>query len=152
MSLLNIQAREGRFTDIKEFLQKGQSRISSMALIHQNLYETENLGKVNFHEYLEKLVQVILDSYEIDDEKIKVRIEAKDCFFDIQTSIPLGLIVNELITNAVKHAFPLAKGGNIDLTLIQMEKDNYQMIVKDNGVGFIHKKEKKSLGLELVHF
>ena len=149
ISLLHIQAEENDFSSIKDFLEKGQSRISSMALIHQNLYETENLGMVDFKEYVEKLTQIIVDNY--NNKKIAIAIEVKDCFFDIQTAIPLGLILNELITNALKHAFPDDKTGVISLTIKQKNTKNYELIVADNGVGITNNaKIKKSLGLELV--
>ena len=152
MSLLNIQARQGEYSDINDFIEKGQSRIASMALIHQNLYQRENLDKVNFQDYLENLVENLKNTFNDNDSKVVFELKAKDSFFDIETSIPLGLIINELICNALKHAFPNDLEGKIVIALEPKEEHRFELILNDNGIGITNApKSKKSLGLELVN-
>lgn len=152
MSLLNIQARQSDYSDINDFLEKGQSRISSMALIHQNLYQTENLSKVDFQEYLEYLVDNINLTIGDKQEYINFTINAKNIYFDVEASVPLGLIINELVTNALKHAFPKNVQGKIGIEISQEKEGVFELIVSDNGVGIFNApKSKKSLGLELVN-
>ncbi len=150
-SLLSIQSREVNSKDIKEFVEKGQSRIISMALIHENLYQTDKLDKVNFQEYVENLVDNIKSSFQFENSKINTKIKTIGSNFDIQTSIPLGLIINELYCNILKYAFPNQE-GNIAIELIKKGETDYQLTISDDGVG-IDKTEKnnKSIGLELVY-
>lgn len=152
MSLLNIQAREGTANDIKEFLEKGQSRIISMALIHENLYQTDRLDKVIFQDYIENLITNINLSFNDHNSKIKNDVHAENINFDIQTSIPLGLIINELYCNILKHAFTINQEGNVSIELTEVAPKDFQLKVSDNGKG-INKTTttKKTLGIELVH-
>lgn len=150
MSLLYIQSRE-KETNIKDFLEISQSRILAMALIHENLYQTEDLSRVDFKEYVNSLTQSIVTSFNNLHQDIQLKIELQDIYLDIQTAIPLGLIINELISNAYKHAFVNHKKGTITLQLIQKET-NYELTIKDDGVGINETvTRKKSLGLELVN-
>ena len=150
ISLLNIQAREN-VANISDFVSKSQSRITSMALIHQNLYETDNLSDVDFGVYLEKLIGNIQETFQ-EQSRINLFVEAKNIFLDIQTSIPLGLIINELVTNAFKHAFPdKHQCGEILVIFKNLNDFNYELTVKDNGIGYVKNTSfKKTLGLELV--
>lgn len=152
MSLLNIQAREGTANDIKEFLEKGQSRIISMALIHENLYQTDRLDKVIFQDYIENLITNINLSFNDHNSKIINDVHAENINFDIQTSIPLGLIINELYCNILKHAFTINQEGNVSIELTEVAPKDFQLKVSDNGKG-INKttSPKKTLGIELVH-
>lgn len=152
MSLLNIQARESDSRDLDDFLEKGQSRIISMALIHENLYQTDQLDNVNFQEYIENLVHNIKNTFSNHNDNILTEVKAVDANFDIQTSIPLGLIINELYCNILKHAFPEQKQGKIVIELNHKDHDNFQLTVSDNGVGLNdNTSDKKTLGLELVY-
>lgn len=151
LSLLNIQAREGEIQDINYFLEKGQSRIISMALIHENLYQTEKLDEVFFQTYIENLVEAIQSTFKNDTQFITTEVQAQDINFDIQTSIPIGLIINELFSNILKHAFPNGEKGAVKIEITALEENTYQLIVTDNGVGIQHlENKKKTLGLELV--
>lgn len=151
MSLLNIQAREGDTKDINDFLEKGQSRIISMALIHENLYQTDKLDKVNFQDYLTSLVDSINHAFDNKKTKINNIIKADKANFDIQTSIPLGLIINELYCNILKHAFPEKNEGHITIEFTNCENNSFQLTISDDGIGIKNKlNSKKTLGLELV--
>lgn len=151
MSLLNIQARDKELISIEEFLEKGQSRIASMVLIHENLYQRENVGQIDFQEYIDSLSQNVKATFGEANKNILVVVKAKEIYFDIETAVPLGIIINELITNAMKHAFPKNKNGIITIGITESENSVYEMIIEDNGIGTTHPlKSKKSLGLELV--
>ena len=149
MSLLNIQAQEATI-NITDFVAISQSRILSMSLIHESLYQNQNLSEVDFKSYIENLTHNIVNSYNYPNKDIILQLEIEELYVDIQTALPLGLIINELINNAYKHAFPNHQKGNIFLKLINKEK-HYKLIIGDTGVGF-KKNEipKNTLGLQLV--
>lgn len=149
-SILNIQANESPNISVSEFLDKSQHRISSIALIHQNLYMSENLEKVDFQTYTDELVTCILDSFS-ESGAIKYEIVANNNSFNIQTSISLGLIISELSCNAIKHAFVDNKIGLIFIEINQLENRKFEMIFGDNGSRVNNSfKSSKSIGLELV--
>ncbi|MEO8233965.1 MAG: histidine kinase dimerization/phosphoacceptor domain -containing protein [Flavobacterium sp.] len=151
-SLLSIQARDSESRmDVKEFLTKSQDRVQSMALIHETLYMSDNLATVNFQEYLEKLVNHLYSAFDIDKTAIEVHMETNNIFLDIEKVIPLGLILTELINNALKHAFILHK-GRIDITLDHDSKNQLRLSVCDDGTGLPenYKNKASTLGFELV--
>lgn len=149
-SILDIQANESPNISVSEFLDKSQNRISSIALIHQNLYMSENLDKVDFQTYTEELVSCILDSFS-EIGTIKYEILANQNCFNIQTSISLGLIISELSCNTIKHAFKDNNEGIIYIEIKQLENCKFELIFGDNGSGGIDTSEtSKSIGLELV--
>ena len=150
-SLLNIQAREIDSKDLNEFIDKGQSRITSMALIHENLSQTAQLEKVNFQDYVQDLIENIKKTYQNQNNNINSKIEVVSSNFDVQTAIPLGLIINELYSNILKHAFPNNE-GTIIVELIKKDETEFQLTIADDGIGFKDvKKGKKKIGLELVY-
>lgn len=150
-SILNIQANESPTISVNEFLDKCQNRISSIALIHQNLYVTENLDKVDFQIYVEDLSNCILSSFS-DKESIRYEILANGNCFNIQTSISLGLIISELSCNAIKYAFRDKKEGIIFIEINILGDNKFELIFGDNGCGQIDKTETSiSIGLELVN-
>jgi two-component sensor histidine kinase len=149
ISLLNIQARQGGDNSIVDFMEKGESRIAVMALIHENLYQSDNLGRVNYQDYLENLILNILKIN--GRENFSIMIDTENNYLDIQTSVSLGLIVNELLSNSLKHAFLGVNKPQVSITLKQVAKDNYKLLFSDNGSGFDSSvRAKKSLGLTLV--
>lgn len=151
MSLLNIQARDKESKSIEDFLEKGQSRIASMILIHENLYQNKNVGNIDFEEYITTLTHHIKDSFGENSEKIAITVTAKEVCLDIETAVPLGLIINELVTNSMKHAFQDAREGKIEVSLFKKDQNNYELTISDTGVGL--KKgtsSKQSMGLQLV--
>lgn len=149
-SILNIQANDSPDISVAEFLDKCQNRISSIALIHKNLYITENIDKVDFQEYVEDLANCILDSF-VNKERISYQIKANENKFNIQTSISLGLIISELSCNSVKHAFKDNEEGRIYVELNKLEDNKFELIFGDNGCGNSNKVETStSIGLELV--
>lgn len=148
-SLLYLQSGKFEDEDYKKVLEEGQGRVRSMALIHQKLYENDDLKNIPFEEYLIELVSEIRASFGMSN--IKLNITAGNVSFDVDTAVPLGLIVNELATNAFKYAFEGNKGAfSIFLT---KEDETYILNVQDDGKGVsdeIDIRKTKSLGLRLV--
>jgi two-component sensor histidine kinase len=149
MSLLNIQAQDSQNISIQDFLEKGQSRIATMSLIHQNLYQTENFVEINFETYLINLIESIKQTF--SNTNVEFEINTHDNSFDLDTSIPLGLIINELVCNALKHAFPKDLKGKIEIEIQRNNSESFLLKIKDNGIGINKsKKSNSSIGLELV--
>ncbi|MBK8504857.1 MAG: sensor histidine kinase [Saprospiraceae bacterium] len=133
-SLLSLQARSLKGEEALEALAKGKDRVRSMALIHQNLYQEDQITAVNSKEYIDRLCRALLNSYSVGDGKIKLVTEIEPLLLDIDTVIPLGLILNELITNAIKYAFKPDKLGEISISLSK-KRDALELVVTDNGIG-----------------
>jgi len=134
-SLLNLQSNYISDDVALQAINEGKNRVSSMALIHQNLYQEENLTGINCKEYFEELIENLFDSYNIQEESILLEKDVSNLNLDVETMVPLGLIVNELISNALKHAFTENNGsGKINFTL---KENNGILILKieDNGKG-----------------
>ncbi|TAF71712.1 MAG: hypothetical protein EAZ58_03935 [Flavobacterium sp.] len=150
MSLLRSQARDSG-NNINDFIDKTQARIVAIALIHQKLYQSENVDKVDMQEYLISLCQSILQSINDDESKISIKVDAQDVFLDISFAINIGLIINELVTNSVKYAYPSVSNGLINVSIKSITFSKYQLKVYDSGVGFdIQNYKEKSFGKELV--
>ncbi|WP_424357179.1 histidine kinase dimerization/phosphoacceptor domain -containing protein [Methanocella sp. MCL-LM] len=152
-SLLHLQSSHVDDEMARTILIDCQNRVKSMALIHEKLYMSSDLANVDFPEYLKSLVTNISSSYNIDPQRISIEVQAEELRLPIDAAIPCGLIVNELITNSVKHAFPDDRQGVIKVSLYC--KDNSRCIVEvcDNGVGIredLNIDSATTLGLQLV--
>ena len=150
-SLLNLQSHNIEDETVKNAVKEGQSRVKSMALIHQTLYQSDRLARIEFQEYLEQLVGFLGSSYK--GKGITTTIKATGITLDIDIAIPLGLIINELVSNAFKYAFDGSDEGEITVSISTQDKAGYLLRVSDNGKGLprdldINKSE--SLGLKLV--
>ena len=149
-SLLNLQSRQIKDQEALNLFKDSQSRARSMALIHKELY-SGNFKEVNFGEYIKNLVSDIFRTYSIQDN-VELEMDIDDVTLDVDVSVPMGLIINELISNSLKYAFP--KGENGILTVeFHRENDTYVLTIRDNGVGLPEGMElgnTKSLGLQLV--
>ncbi|GIK40601.1 MAG: hypothetical protein BroJett011_44340 [Chloroflexota bacterium] len=135
-SILNLQTHHLDNRPIRSVLQESQNRVRSMALIHEKLYRSRNMAQINLAEYVKDLARYLFRSYSVGEPVINFNIQADDIFVDIDTAVPCGLILNELISNSLKHAFPDRRRGDI---FIQMQVEPEQQImlsVGDNGVGF----------------
>ena len=151
-SLLNLQSRQISDGDAQQMLKRSQDRIASMALIHEKLYQSEDLARVNFAEYLRDLTAQLDSSYHFSSRGIGVNIDAESIALGVDAAIPCGLIVNELVTNSLKYAYPADTGGEIRVVL-QAEQDQHHLAVSDEGMGFPRDFDigsSKSLGLKLV--
>lgn len=133
-SLLNIQVYSQETESARKGLVESQTRIHSMALVHQLLYQSRDLAQLDFAEYLAKLIERLIDTYRDAPERVKVNVTASSLRLDIDRAIPCGLIVNELVTNALTHAFPDGRVGTIQVTLSHGEGQAI-LTVSDNGVG-----------------
>lgn len=148
-SLLNLQLQRIEGEDINKVFRECQGRIKAMAMIHEHLYQSPSLAKIDFKEYTEKLLEDLIISY---GAKIKKRIEIDDIHLKIDTAIPLGLIINELVSNSIQHAFPNGK-GTITIKLTS-QNGKMELIVADDGIGFpedIELEKTDTLGLKLVN-
>ncbi len=143
-SLLNLQARHVEDVKAIAALQEGQNRVKSMALIHQNLYQEQNLTGIEVKKYLEILIKNLFQSYNISPDRIQLESDIDPLNLDVDTMIPLGLVLNELISNSLKYAFPGDKNGKI-LIRLKEEKNMLLLEVRDNGVG-ISEISKNQLG------
>ncbi len=133
-SLLNVQSRFLKDEASKKAIQEGRTRVQSMALVHQKLYQNEDLAKIAIPEYLGQLSQTLFDTYNISEEQIKLNTNIEAIELDLDTTIYLGLMVNELISNALKYAFPESQEGIIEISL-KKKDDLVELKVADNGVG-----------------
>ena len=134
-SLLNLQASYIKDKEAVDALNECQGRIMSMAMIHEKLYQSGSLSGINFSDYIKSLVSDLIYSYTTNFEDINVNMDANEVILDIDTAIPCGLIINELVTNSIKHAFPGNKKGNIFIHMQEVENDEYLLVVGDDGVG-----------------
>ena len=132
--LLALQSAKMDDPTMQEVMLASQNRVHSMGILHQKLYQSEHLAFIEMKNYFENLCINILDSYN-ESERIKVNVDMKELEMDVDTAVPLGLIVNELLTNALKYAFPKGESGNIELSLENLNEGNYQLKISDNGVG-----------------
>lgn len=147
ISLLSLQSRYFEEVEVVEFFKDSINRVKSMAMIHEKVFQSENLSSIDFGKYIPTLVSGILSSYGADS---KVKINIEDIHLNIDTAIPCGLIINELVTNSLKHAFT----GDDGEILVEMDSDAddwFTLIVSDNGKGIPEDiNMNKALGLRLV--
>lgn len=152
-NLLEFQSDYTDNSQVLSILEESQNRVQSMALIHEKLYRSTGLDKIDFGEYLEALVDNLFESYNITENRISLETDVDSIFLNIETANPCGLIVNELISNAFKHAFPDGREGKIWLRLSQDSEGVITLIIKDNGVGIPEELDitkVDSLGMELI--
>lgn len=151
ISLLNIQSRAKEYKSIDKFLFEGQTRIKAMMLIHEKLYQNQFVESLDLKEYLISLYDTIYYTYKNDDSNINFKIKIDNVFLNLETAIPVGLIVNEILTNAMKYAFKENR-GEILLECKKIGENQFKLIIKDNGIGSYYEKiSKKSFGIELIH-
>lgn len=151
-SLLSLQSRQIEDPKAQEVMKEGRNRVKSMALIHQNLYQDENLVGVNAADYIEKLTQSLLYSYKISDKEISIQSQIDQLTLDVDVIIPLGLILNELISNSLKYAFTEQESGTIDI-LLKQQVNGITLQVTDDGMGIpegLDMSASKSLGMYLI--
>jgi PAS domain S-box-containing protein len=151
-SILNLQSSYVSDDYALSLLKESQNRIKTMAYIHESLYQNKSFTSVNFSDYIATLSNNIIQSYSVSEEKVKLVLNLEKINLNLDNSIPTGLIVNELITNAIKHAFPSGTKGFINVNL-KSENNTVYLEVKDNGVGFdsnVDFRNTNSLGLQLV--
>ncbi|WP_179022298.1 tetratricopeptide repeat-containing sensor histidine kinase [Winogradskyella forsetii] len=133
-SLIALQSAQIEDSATKDAMIASQNRVQSMGIIHQKLYQGTNLGAIEMKDYFINLSDGILDAFDAED-KIKIECAMDELELDVDTAVPIGLIVNELLTNALKYAFPKTNTGTISIQLTKKTHDTLQLEVADNGVG-----------------
>lgn len=152
-SLLNLQSESIDDPKVLSLFDECRHRISSMALIHEKMYQSKTLVNINIREYIGDLITSLIDVYDLD-KKIKLRTEIEEHPFSIDTLVPVGLILSEAISNAMKYAFAGRTEGTIYISLRKTSGFYYELTISDNGVGMPHSMDVKSartLGLQLIH-
>ena len=152
-SLLNLQSDYVENDAQLCIFRDAESRIWSMALVHETLYQSENLALIRVREYVETLTAELFTSYGHLAPGVNLDVDVEDVSFGIDTAVPLGLIINELVSNALKHAFPSSKPGAIRVRLRSVDEGRFELEVRDNGVGMPAspaREQEKSFGLHLV--
>ena len=153
-SLLNLQSLNIRDKQILQIFQETQNRIKSISLVHEKLYQSKDLSHVNLGDYVKDLAGALLRSYRTGTDKIFLKLEADSVLVSIDTVIPCGLIINELMTNILKYAFPDGNKGEIEITLHTKDDANeIELRISDNGIGLPRDfdfRRTSSLGLKLV--
>jgi two-component sensor histidine kinase len=152
-SLLSLQAQMARDKDAVAVLGEAQNRIRTLALIHERLYASRDMAGVDMADYLGLLVNRLASTYEQPARRVRVRVEVEKLSLDIEAAIPCGLIANELVSNALKHAFPDGREGAVRVRLGKTENGGYRLSVEDNGVGFpegLDFSKTKTLGCQIV--
>ncbi len=153
-SLLSLQARNSNDKDVKEILKNSQNRVISMAMVHEMLYMREDISKIGYKSYVQELAEYLVRSIKGTSRNITLDIDIPDVRLNIDTAIPLGLLINEAVTNALKYGIVDDSKGHIFIKLRKGDYDEYLLNIGDNGVGYsetINFKTTKSLGLKLIH-
>jgi len=161
-SLLSLQAGRIKNKKMQEMFKVSQDRIKSMALIHEKLYQSKDLARIDFSDYIRSLTNNLFSIYRVGMEAINIKLDLDEFYLDINTAIPLGLIVNELISNSLKYAFHEERAwgeggksqGEIRISLRSDNEGRTKLVVCDNGVGLpkdLDFRKTKSLGLQLVN-
>lgn len=151
-SLLNLQKSYVDDEESIDVLKESQNRVMSMAMIHEMLYQSKDLAQISFSGYIQRLVSDLLNSYGVKNT-IKLVMNVEEIFLNIETAVPSGLIVSELVSNALKYAVPEGKTGEL-LVDLHSNNEEFELIISDNGVGFpenLDFRNTKSLGLQLVN-
>lgn len=152
-SLLNLQADKVKDSAVFDGLRDSQNRVRSMALVHETLY-SGNLGRIDLSEYLHALCRHLFRSYGVDSSQIGLVLKVSNTSLDLEQAIPLGLIINELVSNSLKYAFPDGESGQVEIEFLKLGEGRLSLVVSDDGVGLsesIDLKQLSSLGLQLVH-
>ncbi|GMV95178.1 MAG: hypothetical protein AMXMBFR82_49560 [Candidatus Hydrogenedentota bacterium] len=153
-SLLFLQTVHTPDPKVLEILKESQSRVKSIALIHEKLYRSAELVRLDFAGYVRDLVTDLFRSYGMDQRGISATVRVENVSLEIDTAIPCGLIINELVSNVLKHAFPNGRSGNVMVELEPAGDRRFNLLVKDNGVGLpegFDWRASASLGLKLVN-
>ncbi len=153
-SLLNLQAKLIDDPRAQEMFRQCQKRIRSMALVHEKLYRSPDMAGIDFQDYLHSLARTVYQDYQRLLGQVELKIELEPVNLNINQAVPVGLIVNELITNSLKHAFPEGRKGKIWVVMKKAEGNKVMLQVKDDGVGLpqeLDPKRTESLGLMIVY-
>ncbi len=151
-SLLSLQSAKIPNEEIQAILKESQTRVKSMALVHEELYQSEDLSRVDFADYIRRLTTNLFHTYRTGPVPVSLLVDVEEVYLTVDTAIPCGLMINELVSNALKHAF---RGGEGSTVTIRLQRDNTEFLltVQDNGVGLppeVDPATTETLGLQLV--
>ncbi len=152
-SILNLQSSYVKDQNTLNILRESQNRIKSMAFIHESLYQTKDFSNINFSEYVVNLSQNLIHTYSNSFNEIKLKLDVQTIFLNLDLAIPSGLIINEIVSNAIKYAFVDNNEENTISIVMHPQGDNLKLIIEDNGIGLpehIDFRNTESLGLQLV--
>ena len=154
LSILSLQADQVDDPKVNLFLERSNARITSMILVHQILYSTDNLNRVNFNEYLNRLVDAIYQSFGFEGKQVTYHINSDDHYFTMDFTVSLGVVINELVFNAFKHAFPGNKPGHLFLNVLMENENSLKIEIGDDGIGvpegIFEKDSASTYGLKIV--
>lgn len=151
--LLKLQSGFVEDETSAHMFKESQDRVTSMALVHEKLYQSENLASIDLNDYVNHVVTALFRSYAVDTGRVALKIRVSDVALTVDRAIPCGLIINELVSNALKYAFPEGKEGEVSITVRSGDGDEMELVVSDNGVGMsddLDIANVHSLGLKLV--
>ena len=152
-TLLTLQSSQSKKNNINDLYRESQNRIQSIALIHENLYHSDDLAHINFKAYVKGLITDLFDSYGVNPKKIRMNLNIEDITLGIETAIPCGLIINELVSNSLKHGFRYVETGMVSVDIKKISKTEFKLKVIDTGSPFpddINLLSNDSNGLELI--
>ncbi|MBV6341070.1 histidine kinase dimerization/phosphoacceptor domain -containing protein [Candidatus Magnetobacterium casense] len=152
-SLLKMQGYSIRDKEALNVFREAENRIKSIAYVHEMLYRSDDLTGVDFNSYISKLIKTLCDSYKLNLSHITFNLDVRKVSLGIDIAVPIGLLINELLTNAVKYAFPNGRQGEIFICLQDNSGGNIELIVRDNGVGIpkeIDIRNTESMGFQLI--
>ena len=152
ISLLGLQANEIEDEVLRGVYEESRNRIKSMTLVHEQLYRSNEYARIEFGPYIDQLATTLFNAYQVKPDQIRLSITAEDIYIDLERAIPCGLLLNELITNSLKYAFPDNRKGHIWIEL-KPEGNHMRLIFGDDGIGLpddLNFEETQSLGLQLV--
>lgn len=152
--LLSLQSEEIEDPKILEKYKESENRIHSMALIHERMYQSQDLSRIDFKDYVENLIADITYAYGFDSQILEIKMDLDKSNLSIETVMPLGLIINELVSNSLKYAFKDVENNKISIIFKKEENNKFKLEIMDNGIGFpedIDFKNTRSLGLQLVN-
>jgi two-component sensor histidine kinase len=149
-SLMNLQANSIKEKKYAGIFEESRDRIYAMAIIHENLYLGESVSEINLREYIKPLIEGRIRANQTMDKKLALDLSIPNAYFNIGAVLPLGLLLNELVTNTIKHAFPKGREGLITLSIKNVRGGEYKLEYSDNGIGFEEGGDYQSLGLVLI--
>lgn len=152
--LLSLQSEEIEDPKILEKYKESENRIHSMALIHERMYQSQDLSSIDFTDYVENLIADITYAYGFDSQMLEIKMDLDKSNLSIETVMPLGLIINELVSNSLKYAFKDVENNKINIIFKKEENNKFKLEIMDNGIGFpedIDFENTRSLGLQLVN-
>ena len=151
-NLLFMQARKTKDAGVQEILLESQNRIKSIALVHERMYQSEDFEKIDYNDYIRKFTRYLFESYQVYPTRISLSINKEMVYLPIDKAVPCSLVINELVSNALKHAFPEGRTGAIFIDF-QRQGDTYVLVFRDDGIGMpqgIDNTHYETFGLELI--